>query len=381
MRILIVTVYNSANCGSFLQAYSLYRVLETLGGQPVFLERALRHTAAALPNRLRELLAKCLKLRFASACLLWRRYRRYRLAQRVFPTVRETDPAFAGIDCVVLGSDTVWNFASPYFHRKVDTYLGTRFAGRRRVSYAASAANTPYAVFREDPAIGEGLRALDAVSVRDAYTQTIVEELTGRPAPVVCDPTLLTDRAALDALAPPIPERGYILLYLFGRVPPELRRRLTELRRDTGRRLISFGESRLWCDRSVPYDPHTFIAYMRNADFVATNTYHGTLFAILYERNFADYGGRKRKIADLLEACALTGTLASPGDPLADAFRRPPDFAAARSAIAQTRARSLAYLKAALGASAAKPDAQPVRPVPSEQAFDKEEEHETASNT
>jgi polysaccharide pyruvyl transferase WcaK-like protein len=294
------------------------------------------------------LVRKCLKLQIKSLRLLWKRINRFKRAQCYFHELSENDAAFANIDCVVVGSDTVWNFSMPYLDINKDIFLGTRFAGKRRVSYAASVANTPYAVLRGDPAIREGLRGFDAVSVRDAYSREIVEELTGRETAVTCDPTMLVERSVLDALAKPVAEKGYILLYHFGKISGILKKRILELKAASGKKVFSFGEYRGWCDKNLVYDPIDFVSYMKNADFVVTDTFHGTIFSILYEHPFADYGTKKKKIVDLLDAFGLSDALKAEEDSLLGTLGQPPDFTTAREKVKQDRAFSLAYLRGAL---------------------------------
>ena len=44
-KVLITTVYNSENCGSFLQAWSLYYVLKLKGYEVAFLKRKPKRTS------------------------------------------------------------------------------------------------------------------------------------------------------------------------------------------------------------------------------------------------------------------------------------------------------------------------------------------------
>ena len=349
MRILIVTVHKTENCGSFLQAYALAKTLEQQGHRVFLLHQENRNTGHALKPHIRESFKFCIKLKFLRASYIWRRYWRYERAQKIFPELGENDAAFADIDCVIVGSDTVWNFSAPYLARNKDIFLGRRFAGKRRISYAVSIANTPYSVFRGDPAIREGLRGFSAISVRDEYSRAIVEELTGREATIACDPTMLVERSVLDALAKPVAEHGYILLYLFRKMSRTLKRRILELKEASGKKVISFGEYRGWCDKNLVYDPIDFVSYVKNADFVVTDTFHGTIFSILYEHPFADYGIKKQKVVELLKAFELSATLKAEDDSLLDALRQPPDFTAARAKIVEDRARSLLFLRTALG--------------------------------
>lgn len=345
MHLCIVTVYNTENCGSFLQAYALFKVLENMGHKVSFLYRDRAHTTHSFYAHVKEFIVKCLKLDAKSACYVWKRYMNYRYAQQCFTEIKQGEEVFSTIDCIILGSDTIWNFHSPYFNRNKDIYTGGRFIGKRCIAYAASAADTPIEFFEQDKEIKDNIKKLDAISVRDTDTWKMVKTLTAREVPIVCDPTILIEREIFDGLAPEIPDKNYIILYHFDKVSDKKKENILKLKREKNCQLISFGEYRSWCDKNVAYDPYFFISYIMNADFVLTDTFHGTVFSILYERDFAEYGGKKKKIADLINFAGLKKTLAYEDTSLMQIFKEGLDYSKTRYRIAELRNRSMQFLK------------------------------------
>lgn len=345
MKICIVTVYNSENCGSFWQAYALADTLEQLGHKVCFLYRGLNDTSQSLKEALRVCLVKCLKFDFFAAKSVWKKRRAYKTSVlKAFNVIKRESPDFKGIDLFVIGSDTVWNFASPYFKSHKDIYTGSSFGAEKCITYAASAANTPYEAFDNDE-IRTPINNLKAISVRDEETYNIVKKLTNREAKIVCDPTMLTERTLFDQNAKELNEDNYILLYHFATIGEKVKNEILELKKKHNLKVISFGEHRSWCDKTICYNPYDFISYFKNASFVVTDTFHGTIFSILYEKNFAEYGNRKKKIANLLESLQLTAAVIENNESMAEIFKNGLDYTYANEKIKSLRAESLQYLK------------------------------------
>ncbi len=350
MNICIVTVYKG-NCGTCLQAYSTYKTLKEMGHNVVFLFQDTPNGNLSFKQRIKTFLIKCLKLEFNSAKLLIQSARAYKDFEKRFPTIEIDSEAMNTVDLFILGSDTIWNFNSPYFYSKRDIYTGKAFGRGKSISYAASAANTPYEVFSKDEEIKNAICNLKAISVRDENTKELVKKLTGREATIVCDPTMLVDKHVFDDLIIDIPDEKYILIYVFGTLKKEKQEEILKFKEKHGFKLISFGESRPWCDKSIPYDVNAFVSYMKNADFVITNTFHGTIFSIINNKVFAEYGIKQNKISDLLNQLQLTNSVVSEERCLENVFENGLDYTYANEKIKELRAQSMLYLKENLSES------------------------------
>lgn len=349
MNVCIVTVYNSENCGSFLQAYSLYRVLQHLGHRVSFLKRSPMKTSHSPVKHLRQSVKRAGRLRFGEIQREWLQYANFSKAAKTLPVAGMDSQAYQNADCMVIGSDTVWNFQSKYFREKSPIYLGERFRGKHVISYAASIGNTPYAKLTESAVFARGLQNFSAVSVRDNYSAAIVGRLLGQKPVITADPTMLLTREDFAKIEPPMNEEGCILIYHFGKLSQRASRAILDLKRHTGRKLISFGEYRPWCDGNIVYDPYLFLSYFHHAGFIITNTYHGTIFSILYEKKFADYGKGKQKVVDLLRGLGLMGRLCDEGEDLIHMHQSGIDYAAVKARIKEIREASISFLKQAIG--------------------------------
>lgn len=352
MKIAIVTVYNTENCGSFLQAYALRRTLEKLGNEVYFLYRDLKGTPNTFKTFLKSSLIKIAKFDFGYAANLRRRFKTFRAINKNQPIVYRNTNLFNEIECFVLGSDTIWNFSSRYFHNNKETYLGINLPDVKKITYAPSAANTPCEVFEKDSEIKTAMHNLDFISVRDQSTKDIVTKITGNEPCVVCDPTMLLDEKDYDEIILSdfkMKNQKYILLYHFAAISQKKKEQILDLKKRTGFKIVSFGEYRSWCDDNPAYDPCSFLAYMKNAQYVITDTFHGTIFSAIYHKNFADYGVHKLKITNLLTQLSLTETLTEEDDFLADKFSTPLNYEKADEAMKKLRSESLNYIENALG--------------------------------
>lgn len=344
MNICIVTVYKG-NCGTCLQAYSTYKTLTEMGHNVTFLFQDTPNGNLSFKQRVKTFLIKCLKMEFTSAKLLVLSARAYKNFEKRFPTIKIDSKEMNNVDLFVLGSDTIWNFNSPFFYEKRDIYTGKFFGKGNSITYAASAANTPYETFIKDEGIKVAIDNLKAISVRDEDTKKIVRKLTGKEATIVCDPTMLAQKQMFDEFLIDIHDKNYILIYAFASFTKAEQEEILNLKEKTGLKIISFGESRPWCDKSIPYDVCAFVSYMKNADFVITNTFHGTIFSIINEKNFAEYGYRQKKIADLLESLQLTEAVRENRKSVAEIYENELDYTYANEKIKQLRAESMLYLK------------------------------------
>lgn len=192
------------------------------------------------------------------------------------------------LDAVAVGSDQVWNpnwLRSPYF---IDFDLDD---GVKRIALAACSGFLP-----DDPAFlrycGRTLARFDHVSTRNDFTDALVAKATGRRSTVTCDPTLVVDlpREAYHAVRHP-----YALVYVLNRRGTSealAGRAIAELKaRWRGLQICSItppelrGVETMMVDETVhdisPLQWHWLVA---NADWVVTDSFHGTLFSLKHQR-------------------------------------------------------------------------------------------------
>ncbi|WP_302390895.1 polysaccharide pyruvyl transferase family protein [Eggerthella sinensis] len=188
-------------------------------------------------------------------------------------------------DAFICGSDQVWN---PRVHGgKNDPGYFLQFAvGKvRTIAYAPSfGVSTLPEVCMEN--LAEYVGGIDFVSVREDSGAKLLAEYAGVEAPVVVDPTLLLTAADWDSIAMKpewLPAR-YLAVYKFGE-----RSEYDKLIRETARKLgldivnIPAAVDPVFKTR-WDIGPSEFLAIIRGAELVCTDSFHATVFSVTYRR-------------------------------------------------------------------------------------------------
>ncbi len=139
------------------------------------------------------------------------------------------------------------------------------------------------------------LRRIQHISMREDRGAEIVKELIGRDVPVLMDPVFVFDKNEWNTMIPPQePEfEPYIFCYFLG-ANPEHRRAAEHLARETGLKIVTLRhlDRYVKSDESfgdyAPYDvsPQRFLSILRNAQYILTDSFHGSAFSILFEKKF-----------------------------------------------------------------------------------------------
>lgn len=187
-------------------------------------------------------------------------------------------------DVVVVGSDEVWNLNHPWYGRHPFFY-GEKVKADHLISYAASYGNYP-----ADEGLGaewvEKLRNFECISVRDENSRTIVKNALGFQPAIVLDPCLQFDIKP-EARESRIWDKKYIAVYghnFSGSYVSKVR----QYAKRAGLPLISIGYRNDWADiQWITADPHEFAHFIARSEAVATNFFHGCVFAIRNNKPFA----------------------------------------------------------------------------------------------
>lgn len=343
MKVCIVTLHWAKNCGAYMQSYALGEKIKQLGHEVVYLKPDMN---LRIRNAFRfwKDMGKVLRRRdFKYARMKMRFHLRATWDLRHFRQVHSTE----GVDRFVLGSDVIWQINVQHIYRRFDYNLGLPFPGEKVFSYAPSANSTPLERFQQDGRMEAALKRMHAISVRDGVTRDIVRQFTDRPVELVCDPVLLHTPDFYRSVQRPCKHRDFILVYTFGDACPN-ESQIHELRRfanEKGKILLSFGANRDWCDVSLRFDFMSMSAYFDQADYVVTNTFHGTVFSILYGKKFVQLSRNKPKVKYILEQLNLSSRTVSPETSVESILDQELDHADVQARLEALRASSIEYLQ------------------------------------
>lgn len=387
-KVAVVSCYHHHNYGSVLQAYATQKALDKLGYQnetvnisefekelsraktAYFIKAALSSdiliqklgmSKSAIRRKLRiGSYSKQMRIRSESIAAFRNKY--FRLSEKYFSMAELTRKCAEKYDAVLVGSDQLWtpaNIAADYYT------LSFVPNGVNTVSYATSFGQSilPNASAEKAKIFLDRIRH---IGVREESGKRLVEDLTGRRVPIVCDPTLLLTEDDWSDIksTTPIALGKYILCYYLGtnRIHREFAERL---RQETGYRIVSLphlDEYVKWDEGyadELLYDisPADFLNLVKNAAYVCTDSYHCTVFSALYRRTSftlrrysekTSYSTNDR-LDTLLGMLGLKERLITGDEDIADLLGMKIDFDNVDKNIASARARSLDYLTVALG--------------------------------
>lgn len=262
-------------------------------------------------------------------------------------------------DAVVVGSDQVWtpmSLPNKFFNLLfVDDSV-------RKVAYASSFGVSEIPAFQRK-ATGAYLDRFYRIGVREERGKEIVEELSHQKATVVADPTLLLTREEWEeetSDAWPNENEPYIFCYFLG-TNQEARKAVNELKEKTGYKIITIRhmdeyvpEDEQFGDEA-PYnvDPNDFVKYISKAAYVCTDSFHCTVFSILFHRQFMTFyrfaegskTGRNSRINSLFDLFELQERLYK-GD--INKITNPIDYNSVDEKLSELRKGSIYFLNECL---------------------------------
>ena len=194
---------------------------------------------------------------------------------------------------VIVGSDQLWlpvNVVSDYYT------LNWVSDNINKISYATSFGISKIPDKYTDE-YKKFLSRINYLSVREESGKKICDEY-GISSKVVCDPTILLTKEEWEQEAVQeriIPDK-YILCYFLGS-NIEHRKFAEKLKEKTGYKIVSLNHADEYVKYSdtfadiTPYDigPREWINLIKNAEYVCTDSFHGTVFSLLFNKTFFDF--------------------------------------------------------------------------------------------
>lgn len=329
----ILTFQNANNYGAVLQAFALQTILEDMG-----------HQASVInydsPNMGLKQYHTDIFIKFISKYL--NLTDEYRDGQDI-----DTN----GFDMVITGSDQVWN---PEITKGDETYfLKLRNCTCKLSSYAASIGISGGTLSQHADFFKDNLERIENISIRESTQKDFIESISGKKVNVNVDPTLLLDAEAYKkafGLKNDISE--HIFMYS-NNVDPHLLDFVNLLSLKEGAPIFAVSNydkpSFVGRENKVFYqvNPVDWLSAILSAKIVVTDSFHGLMFALIFEKPFYIYTKKRSnisRITDVLEACGLSDRTLK-NLPSIDDVDYAPDFSRARVMISREREKSLEYLK------------------------------------
>lgn len=350
MKVGIVTMI-SDNYGNRLQNYALQQVLKKIGNDVETLNnpwessynRYYHSFMSVLKTLIYRVTGKPIRylrtIRFKNFNKKYIRFSKYWLNNN-----KDKNKAAEFYDMFVCGSDQVWNSQA----KEIDGKYFASFASfDKRGSYAASFGINEVTPERADE-FARYISGMKYISVREQSGLNIVQNLANRKAFCHLDPTLLLTSQEWDQIASE--ERSnekYIFCYFLGTPSKELSQKI--------KKYASFHNLsiRILCDSiNSPYNtcgPEQFISLIKNAEFILTDSFHGTVFSIIYEKPFYSFtrSGVKREMVSRIKSILDLLHMENRFEPrdLIETDIYNINYDVCNSLIVNERKKSLTYLK------------------------------------
>lgn len=337
---ILTKYYKNYNYGGMLQGFALYKIISELGytcdiisydvgcnKNPVYgslLEQLGQYSFFSAIEKVSEkAVGKC-KI-FIKDIL----YARKKLFEE-FEAEVGADSRYYDDTCLdelndeyrvfVSGSDQIWN---PNAVRSL--YLQGFVKGKeRKISYAASIGRDSFSDMEADRML-PFIKDFMYIGVREETAKRILGKYIKNPVTVVLDPTMLiTKEAWAKVAAKRIVNERYALYYAFSDCLA-VRKRTASFCKKHGLKMVmipyanqefNINDNVGECIRLEKVGPHEFLSAIKNADFVFTDSFHGAVFSIIFNRQFAVFernkGGRvsmNSRLYDLLETFGLKDRL------------------------------------------------------------------------
>jgi len=141
------------------------------------------------------------------------------------------------------------------------------------------------------------------LSVREEAGQKIIKDLLGIDVPVLVDPTLLLKKDEWLKIAKPHdhkPNKKYLLTYYLGEEKKNNSKFIKQYAKDNNLELVHLGDIK--DKKRFTADPSEFLDYFNDASMIFTDSFHGSVFSIIFNKPFVVFkrGNMNSRIDTLL---------------------------------------------------------------------------------
>lgn len=292
MKIGIVTQPLHNNYGGLLQNYALQQVLKRLGHEVKTIDFVGRTSFTMyLLSICKQLLISVLKCRRPQIrpYVAIPTFRNPIMADFVNNHIDRTRIVHSynkkiineeHFDAIITGSDQVWR---PIYNMNIeDMYLKFVPNSIKKIAYAASfGVDTWEYNAKLTKRCAKQAKRLDAISVREATGVELCRTNLGVNAEHVLDPTILAGAEAYKPLLKENTEQqDYLFAYILD-IAPEKQSYVESIAKSKGLKTIIKS-----ADKNATLSVEDWLSMIANSSMVVTDSFHGTVFSILFHREF-----------------------------------------------------------------------------------------------
>lgn len=320
MKTATITLHSAHNNGSFLQAFALQKAIESMNIE----NKIINYIPEAQYSLYQNIIFKDSTLKGVVKGLLniphyyslLERKNRFNKAQSIlkltdkFEDEKQFEAIVQPYDCLIAGSDQIWNSATmpdftPLYFLPINKY---------KISYAPSCGKSLKKQFSNEKYLKQ-IESFNKLSVRERSVQSELQKhLQNKAVDMVLDPTFLLDKIEYKSLENNAKRKyqgDYIFFYCI-KASNEVLKTVQKIGKKLGLPVITVftGVNTYKCQiygQKIDFSagPEEFVDYIKNAKYVVSNSFHGIVFSIIYNKIFyriADNDNGHIKIDERLDS-------------------------------------------------------------------------------
>jgi len=376
MRIAVITFFDNGNYGSELQSLAMNRYLQERGHRVTFCQIK----APTKGERILELLSDKIRLMVAElSCREMKLYLKDRrtnmVKQRcISPELKQYIHSFVAnyitskrisrwnfpnkhFDAYICGSDQIWSALKLPINGQL--FL-SKVSPERKIAYAPSMGldYLPEYYIRQTKKYISDFKYL---SVREDAAKKTIEERFGIDAIQVLDPTMLVGTEIWDNLllkeGKQAPNFEYVFCYFLGSISDEVTRCVNEIALGMKVIILPYEEDTRKTVNGEYFfaDPLDFVNLIKHAKYILTDSFHGSVFSVLYEKQFVvtkrSHIGRvsqMSRISSLLSKFGLNKQYCQQTNEMLNALRTTIDYSLKTQSLGEEQSLSRSFLDNAL---------------------------------
>lgn len=346
MKVGIITLPFEANYGWAVQMWALYHTIESLGHEPVIINRKWNTQDNRLSTRFKR------SIYYNIICRRFKRFvdNEFQSMTKVVRTKEETSKVAESFDAVITGSDQVWRIENTRL-AGFDFFLDfVSNAKTKRISYAASFGKDTWQGSPEETTkVKDLLQRFDYVSVREDTGVNLCSQLFNVHATHVLDPTLLLDSKDYNSILGEPTENRELVTYILDSTEEKKSLIKSIATKHSLSTVNLYPESMYSYYKSV----YTWLEKIRDARYVIIDSFHGMVFSILFSKQFVVLANEKRGLTRFTSLLGLLGlenriTTSLDSTVINTILEAPIDYLPVMQKIKEARKESINFLKSSL---------------------------------
>lgn len=346
-KVGIMSMQRIINYGSFLQAYALSNTIKSLGHDVEFVDFKVEPCIANIHRHKKSTDFTGEKREKVHELELFEEKFATEFLKELGISERNERPT---LDTLVIGSDEVFNClqTNPYVGYALELF-GKNNNAKKIISYAASCGSTTFEGIQKHnktDEISNLLNNFSSISVRDENSKLFVESLSNITPINHLDPVLIYDFS--NVVRDNVDIKDYIIVYGYSHnFNEEESAAIKNFANKHNKKIVALGSYQECADIFIPAHPLEVLPYFKKADYIITNTFHGTIFSIKSHTPFVtaikDYN--TQKLSDLLNRLEMSDRCINSYSELDEAFAKNIDFSKSDNIIEKEKLRTIEYLK------------------------------------